>query len=164
MTRSRPQTWGLGVALVIVTLVTVLHNPFGGYARRDGLYTRLEFLRVFREAFSEYHALSDVDLLETLLTKYPAFKTWIREETDGSPPLAVAITDRPTNYRMNPPPAYYGARAGIHSRYALAPWMDEPAEYAGVVLPVVVAAAVWLWLFRRRSLATERDSTPSGST
>jgi hypothetical protein len=109
-----------------------------------------------REAFPEYHDVSDADLLKAILTKYPAFKTWIREETDGSPPLAVAITNQPTNYRLQPPPAYYGARSGLHSRYALAAWIDEPAEYAGVVLPVVVTMAAWCWLFRRR--AARQDS------
>ncbi len=59
---------------------------------------------VDREAFPEYSDLSDSDLIAKTLTAHPAFRTWIREETDGSPPLAVAIRGQPTNYRLKPPP------------------------------------------------------------
>lgn len=150
MILSKAQAWGLGVALAVVAITTILHNPFGGYEHRDGLYARLEFVRILREAFPEYSDLSDSDLLAKTLTAHPAFRTWIREETDGSPPLAVAVRGQPTNYRLKPPPAYYGMLSGTYSRYAASTWIDEPAEYVGVVLPVILAAAVWLRLFRRR--------------
>ena len=107
---NRWQAYGLAGSIVVIVLATVLHNPFGGYVRDDGLYSKIEFLRMFRESFLEYADLSDEDLLAKVVAKYPAFKTWIREDTDGSPPMPVAISGQPANYRLRPPPAYYSAR------------------------------------------------------
>ena len=148
---NRLQALGLAGGLIIISVVTILHNPVGGYLRDDGLYSKAQFMRMVREAFPEYSDLSDSDVLARFLTTYPAFKTWIREETDGSPPLAVAIRGQPTNYRLTPPPAYYGIAGGTYSRYAAFVWIDEPAEYIGIVLPIILATVFWIWLLRRRS-------------
>ena len=147
---NRWQAYGLAVSIVVVVLATALHNPFGGYVRDDGLYSKIEFLRMFRESFLEYADLSDEDLLAKVTAKYPAFKTWIREATDGSPPMPVAISGQPANYRLQPPPAYYGARPRRYSPHALFLWIAEPTEYAGFVGPVLLATAIWVWVFRNR--------------
>jgi hypothetical protein len=34
-------------------------------------------------------------------------------------------------------------------------WIAEPADYAGIVVPTVLAACVWYWLCRQK----ERDTT-----
>lgn len=85
------QACGLAVAVIAIADLTALHNPFGGYALDDRLYSRVEFLRMLREAFPEYADMVDADILGRTVAKYPGFKTWIREETDGSPPLPIAI-------------------------------------------------------------------------
>jgi hypothetical protein len=147
---NRHQAYGLGGAVLTIILATILHNPFGGYVSDDGLYTKIQFLRQFREAFPEYADLSDADLLSKVFAKYPGFKTWIREETDGSAPLPVAVPEQVANYRLQPPPAYYGTRPRKYSPYALVSWIDEPIEYFGILLPAVFGGAVWFWFFRER--------------
>lgn len=140
--------------MIGIAVLTALHNPFGGYALDDGLYSRIQFLRMFREVFPEYADMADADLLGRLFARHPGFKTWIREETDGSPPLPIAIVGQPANPRLQPPPAYYGARPNRYSPYAVFPWLDEPLEYAGWVGSIVLAGIVWLWLLRDRRRGT----------
>lgn len=147
---NRLQTVGVGVGLVVVFVATILHNPIGGYAWDDGLYSKGQFMRMFREAFPEYADLSDSDLWSALVKRYPEQRSWVREETDGSPPRAIPVGDQPTNYRMTPPPAYFGHRAAWRSTHAMAAWIDEPVEYMGFVIPTLLAAGLWYWLFRRK--------------
>jgi len=82
---NRLQALGLAGGLIVISVVTIFHNRMGGYVRNDGLYGKAQFMRMVREAFPEYSDLSDSDLLTRFLTTYPTFKTWIREETNGSP-------------------------------------------------------------------------------
>src|SRR5437870_116809 len=103
---NRWQAYGLAASIVVIVLVTALHNPFGGYVRDDGLYSKIEFLQMFRKRFMEYSDISDDDLLAKVMAKYPALKTWIREATDGSPPMPIVISGQQANYRLQPPPAY----------------------------------------------------------
>ena len=151
---NRLQAVGIGVGLVVVIIVTILHNPIEGYEWDDGLYSRAQFMRMFREAFPEYADLSESDLWGALVKRYPEQRSWVREETDGSPPRAIPIGDQPTNYRTTPPPAYFGHRATWRSTHAMATWIDEPTEYAGFVVPTVLGAAVWCWLFRKGQRTT----------
>ncbi|MEI6624062.1 MAG: hypothetical protein WCP28_19390 [Actinomycetes bacterium] len=143
------QRFGAAAALVLIVIATTLHNPFGGYRVDDGLYSRVEFLRLFREAYPEYADYSDSDLVQKVLARYPAAKTWIREETDGTSPLPIAITEQETNSRLHPPPGYFGARPRRRSINAVFPWIDETSEYFGFVGPVLAGAGFWIWLFRR---------------
>jgi hypothetical protein len=131
-----------------MVVATGLHNPFGGYVQDDGLYSRIAFLRALREGFPEYADVSDSLLMTKFLAKYPASKTWIREETDGTPPLPLAIADHEANYRLRPPPAYSGARPRRYSMHAIFPWIDELIEYVGFVGPILLGGALWTWLFR----------------
>jgi hypothetical protein len=141
---------GLAVGLQIVLVATILHNPVGGYGWDDGLYSKAQFIRMVREGFPEYSDKSDTDLWNAGIEKYPNLKSWIREETDGSPPLAIATPAEPASYRLMPPPAYFNARQSWRSRHAMMTWIDEPAEYGGIVFPTVLATGLWYWHFRRR--------------
>lgn len=147
---NRLQAFGLGVGLVVVLVATILHNPVGGYEWDDGLYSKAQFMRMFREAFPEYADLSDSDVWAALVKRYPEVRSWVREETDGSPPRAIAVGGQQTNYRMTPPPAYFGRRATWRSTHAMAPWIDEVAEYAGFVVPTLIGAGLWYWVFRQK--------------
>jgi hypothetical protein len=147
---NRSQACGLAIMVVGIATLTALHNPVGGYVMEDGLYSKVEFLRMFREAFPVYADVSDGDLLDRCLAKHPGFKTWIREETDGCPPLAIAIVGQPTNAGIRPPPAYYGARPKRYSRYAAVSWIDQPIEFAGWVGPIILAGVICLWLLSDR--------------
>lgn len=147
---NRAQSVGAAVALVVVVVATGLHSPFGGYRIDDGLYSRVEFLRLVREGFPEYADLRDGDLLERVFARYPAAKTWVREETTGADPLPLAIAGQETNARLRPPPAYFGAQSRRYSIHAVFAWIDEPVEYLGFVVPVILGAGLWVWLFRRR--------------
>ena len=147
---NRLQTGGIAVSLVVVCVATVLHNPIGGYEWDDGLYSKVQFMRMFREAFPEYADLSDSDLWSAVVKRYPEQRSWVREEADGSPPRAIPVRDQPTNYRLTSPPAYFGHRAAWRSTHALAGSIDEPSEYAGMVVPTVLGAGFWYWLFRKK--------------
>ena len=147
---NRLQGVGLGICLAVVVTATTLHNPFGGYEWDDGLYSKPQFMRMLREAFPEYANISDDDLWSAVGKRYPEQRSWVREETDGTPPRAIPVREQPTNYRLTPPPAYFGARPHWRSRQAMAPWIDEPAEYAGWVIPIGLGAAIWCWSFRKR--------------
>lgn len=156
---NRMQTLGLAVGVVVVSIATILHNPLGGYVWDDGLYSKAQFMRMFREAFPEYADLSDTDLWGAVVKRYPEQRSWVREETDGSPPRAIAIRNQPTNYRLTPPAAYFGARPAWRSPHAMATWIDEPLEYAGFVVPTVLAGVVWYWLFRKKQTPGSAAST-----
>jgi hypothetical protein len=149
MNNTQRITIGLCVLLIATTIV--LHNPFGGYEREQVLYSKSEFLRHFREAFPEYSDVSDNELYKSLLEKYPNFKTWILEETDGSEVKPISIPNLPTNYRLNPPPAYYGKTTILHSKNSFFVWLDEPFEFTGYIVLIGAVGAVLFFLFRKKS-------------
>jgi hypothetical protein len=141
------------ISLIVFLIATTvaLHNPFGGYEREQVLYSKSEFLKHFREAFPEYSDLSDNELYKRLLKKYPNYKTWILEETDGSEVKPISITNSPTNYRLNPPPAYYGKTAILRSKNSFFVWLDEPFEFIGFIVLIGAVGAVLFSLFRKKS-------------
>lgn len=83
------------------------------------------------------------------MEKCPNFKTWIVEETDKTDPQPISITKLLTNYRLTPPPAYYGKKAILRSRNAFFKWLDEPAEFLGFVFLFAVIGIILFFLFRR---------------
>lgn len=95
---NRIQTLGLAVGLVVVSIATILHNPLGGFAWDDGLYSKAQFMRMFREAFPDYADLSDTDLWGAVVKRYPEQKSWVREEPTAHPrvQLRFAINQRTT--------------------------------------------------------------------
>ena len=129
----------------------ILHNPFGGYERDQVLYSKSGFLKHFREVFPEYSDISDNELYTISMEKYPNFKTWINEETDKIDPLPISITKYPTNYRLTPPPAYYGKKAILRSRNALFTGLDEPAEFAGFVFLFALIGGILFFLCRKKA-------------
>ena len=147
---NQNQLFGLAFGLQIILAATILHNPVGGYVWDDGLYSKAQFIRMIREGFREYSDQSDTDLWKAAVEEYPNVKSWIREETDGSPPLAIANPSEPASYRLMPPPAHFDARQSWRSIDAMATWIDEPTEYGGFVFPTVLATGLWYWHFRRR--------------
>lgn len=144
------QAAGLGVGLMVLIVATVLHSPLGGYEWDDGLYSKVQFMRMFREAFPEYADLPDPKVWDALVERYPEQRSWVREETDGSPAGTIPVGNQPANYRLTPPPAYFGHRPAWRSTHAMVPWIDEPAEYAGIVVPTVLGAGLWYWLLRQK--------------
>jgi hypothetical protein len=113
-----------------------------------------------REAFPEYADIADAEVLTRIVGKYPGFKTWIREETDGSPPLPIAVVGQSANAGLRPPPAYFGARPKKYSRYAMLSWIDEPLEYMGWVVSTVLGLVAWVWIFRERRLEAPKLDVP----
>jgi hypothetical protein len=63
---NRLQALGLAVGLIVISIVTILHNPIAGYVRNDGLYTSAQFMHMVREKFPEYSDLSDSELLTSM--------------------------------------------------------------------------------------------------
>ncbi|MHA1336277.1 MAG: hypothetical protein ACTSPW_11105 [Promethearchaeota archaeon] len=131
-----------------------MHNPFGGYERDKVLYSKSEFMKHFREAFPEYSDIADSALYAKLLKKYPNFKTWIIEEADKTDPKPISITNLPTNYRLIPPPAYYGKKAILRSRNAFFTWLDEPIEFIGFLFLFVVIGIILFLLYRNKTEIT----------
>jgi hypothetical protein len=140
----------VGLCVLLIATTVVLHNPFGGYERDQVLYSKSEFLKHFREARPEYSDLSDNELYKRLLEKYPNYKTWILEETDGSEVKPISIPNKPTNYGLNPPPAYYGKTAILHSKNSFFVWLDEPFEFIGFIVLIGAVGAVFFFLFRKK--------------
>jgi hypothetical protein len=145
----------ISLIVLLIASTVVLHNPFGGYEREQVLYTKSEFLKHLREAFPEYSDISDNELYKRLLEKYPNFKTWILEETDGSEVKPISITNLPTNYRLNPPPAYYGKSAILRSKNSFIAWLDEPLEFIGFIVLIGAVGTVLFLLFRKKSKDAE---------
>ena len=141
----------ISLCVLSIAIILILHNPFGGYERDKVLYSKSEFLKHFREAFPEYSDIADSQLYQKLLEKHPNFKTWIFEETDKIDPRPISITNLPTNYRLTPPPAYYGKKAILRSRNAFYTWLDEPSEFVGFVFLFGVIGIILFFLFRRET-------------
>lgn len=139
----------ISISVLLIAIILILHNPFGGYERDKVLYPKLEFLKHFREAFPEYSHIADSELYSKLLEKYPNFKTWIFEETGKTDPRPISMTNLPTNYRLTPPPAYYGKKAMLRSKNAFFTWLDEPTEFFGFVFLFGVIGIILFFLFRR---------------
>jgi hypothetical protein len=144
------QIFGLALGLQIVLAATILHNPFGGYVWDDGLYSKTQVIRMIREGFPEYADQSDTDLWNAGVKEYPDLKSWIREDTNGSSPRAIANPNQPASYRLMPPPAYFDTGQSWRSVDAMATWIDEPTEYGAFLFPTVLASGLWYWHFRRR--------------
>jgi hypothetical protein len=123
------QKYICSLIIVLIAIVSILHNPFGGYKKDNTLYTKLEFIKHLREAYPEYSDTNDSELYDGILKKYPNFKTWIVEESNGNEPKAISIINLSTNDRLTPPPAYYGAEPLTYSKNAFYSWLDEPLEY-----------------------------------
>jgi len=138
----------LFATICLIAFTTILHNPFGGYRRDEMLYTKLEFVKLLRESFPEYADFSDDSLYLKLINKYPNFRTWIKEESKGTDVLPIAIIGKPTNYRLTPPPAYYGKQPSFHSVKAVAKWIDEPSEYLDFTVPLIIVGLAGLFIFR----------------
>lgn len=140
----------VSLSILSIAIILIFHNPFGGYERDKALYSKSEFLKYFREAFPEYSDIADSELYPKLLEKHPNFKTWILEETDKSDPRPISLTNLPTNYRLTPPPAYYGKKAILRSRNAFFTWLDEPSEFVGFVILFGIIGVILFFLFRKR--------------
>lgn len=136
--------------LILAIIALAVHNPFGGYETTDVLYARVKFINHFREVYPEYSELSDDDLYAKALAKYPQLRTWIIEESDGSPVQAVPIQGSALNFRLRPPPAYRGGKPKTRSVNAFASWLDEPGELAGVIIPAALLAGLWIVFSRDR--------------
>jgi hypothetical protein len=141
------------ISLMVVLIATILifHNPFGGYERDKVLYSKTEFLKHLRESFPEYSDIQDKKLYQKLLEKHPDFRTWILEETDGSDVKAIPLRNLPANYRLTPPPDYYGKKAILRSKNALFSWIDEPSEFVGFEILIGLVGAILCFLFRREN-------------
>lgn len=136
------------IAILSISVILFLHNPFGGYERDRVLYSKSDFLKHFRDAFPEYSDIQDEKLYPKLLEKHPNFKTWILEETDGTDVKPILISNSPTNYRLTPPPAYYGKKAILRSKNAFFSRLDEPFELFGFEILIIIVGVILIFLFR----------------
>lgn len=138
------------VLVIVLGCLLALHNPFGGYEKSKVLYSKAEFMRKFREIWPEYNDVKDEKLYKAIIKKDPEILTWIEGENKNGKVLPMLRKDKPTNFIMKPPPAYYGISPIIKSRKAFVHWLDEPVEFIGIVVPMIIVGLVGILLLRKK--------------
>ena len=144
------QKIGIAIAAILFSILLTLFNPFSGFEKTKVLYTKQGFLFLYRNVFPEYNDLMDDVLFDALHKKYPELNTWIEGEAIDYNVIPLDFYRKDRDLRLDPPPAYYGKRPILKSSGALVQWMDEPSEFLGFSIPLIILTFVWVFLFRNQ--------------